>query len=100
MAEVGGSLGIAVLGAVLNARFAALAPVAVAGVGSFPAALAAAGDAENATGSSTPSTTALVTGETVGAVAVLAGGLLAAGLLRRARRSEPARLPDRQSVTV
>ena len=34
MAEVGGSLGIAVLGAVLNARFAALAPIVVAGAGS------------------------------------------------------------------
>ncbi|MGV9979227.1 MFS transporter [Micromonospora wenchangensis] len=87
MAEVGGSLGIAVLGAVLNARFAALAPVAVAGAGSYPAALAAAAG-ETERGRVTDAfSSALVTGQTAGAVAVLAGGLLAAGLLRRAERT-------------
>ncbi|MBO4210765.1 MFS transporter [Micromonospora echinofusca] len=87
MAEVGGSLGIAVLGAVLNARFAAGLPVALAGAGSFPAALAAAGtDAERAVVSGA-FRAALETGQTVGAGAVLAGGLLAAGLLHRAERT-------------
>ncbi|MGC5663539.1 MFS transporter [Micromonospora sp. WMMD723] len=85
MAEVGGSLGIAVLGAVLNARFAALVPVAVAGAGSYPAALAAADETERAQVTDAFAS-ALVTGQTAGAVAVLAGGLLAAGLLRRAER--------------
>ncbi|MER7456600.1 MFS transporter [Micromonospora sp. NPDC126480] len=84
MTEVGSSLGIAVLGAVLNARFTALLPAALAGAGSFPAALAAAGpDGETVTAAFAD---ALSTGQTVGAVAVLAGGLVAAGLLHRAER--------------
>lgn len=71
----------------LNARFAALAPVAVAGAGSYPAALAAAAG-ETERGLVTDAfASALVTGQTAGAVAVLAGGLLAAGLLRRAERT-------------
>ncbi|MEH1013976.1 MFS transporter [Micromonospora sp. CPCC 206060] len=90
MSEVGGSLGIAVLGAVLNARFAALLPAALAGAGSFPAALAAAGtDAERGQVSEA-FRSALETGQTVGAVAVLAGGLLAAWLLYRAEREAAA----------
>ncbi len=44
LAEFGNGLGVAVLGAVLNARFAALVPAAV-GAASLPAALAAAGGA-------------------------------------------------------
>ncbi|MFI6132854.1 MFS transporter [Micromonospora sp. NPDC051141] len=84
MTEVGSSLGVAVLGAVLNARFGALLPAALAGAGSFPAALAAAGpDREVVT---TAFAEALRTGQTVGAVAVLAGGLVAAALLHRAER--------------
>ncbi|NIL43938.1 MFS transporter [Salinispora arenicola] len=84
MTEVGGSLGIAVLGAVLNARFAALLPAALAGAGSFPAALAAAGsDREMVT---VAFADALRTGQTVGAVAVLVGGFVAAALLYRADR--------------
>ncbi|MDM4719550.1 MFS transporter [Micromonospora sp. WMMA1363] len=87
MTEVGSSLGIAVLGAVLNARFTALLPAALAGAGSFPAALAAAGpDRETVTSAFA---TALKTGQTVGAVAVLVGGLLAAALLHRAERLSP-----------
>jgi EmrB/QacA subfamily drug resistance transporter len=87
MTEVGSSLGVAVLGAVLNARFAGLLPAAVAGAGSFPAALAlATSDAER--GEVTDAfRVASEAGQTVGAVAVLAGGLLAAGLLRRAQRT-------------
>ncbi|MEV4823869.1 MFS transporter [Micromonospora sp. NPDC049274] len=83
MTEVGSSLGIAVLGAVLNARFAALLPAGLAGAQSFPAALAAAeGPQRQAVTSAFAS--ALETGQMVGAAAVLTGGLLAAALLRRA----------------
>lgn len=84
MTEVGSSLGIAVLGAVLNARFAALLPAALAGAGSFPAALAAAGPERAAVTAAFAD--ALRTGQTVGAVAVLVGGLVAAALLHRADR--------------
>lgn len=84
MTEVGSSLGIAVLGAVLNARFAALLPAALAGAGSFPAALAAAGSERAAVTAAFAD--ALRTGQTVGAVAVLVGGFVAAALLHRADR--------------
>ncbi|MFF0655786.1 MFS transporter [Micromonospora tulbaghiae] len=84
MTEVGSSLGVAVLGAVLNARFGALLPAALAGAGSFPATSAAAGpDREVVTAAFAE---ALRTGQTVGAAAVLIGGLVAAGLLWRADR--------------
>ncbi|MFC8850971.1 MULTISPECIES: MFS transporter [unclassified Micromonospora] len=87
MTEVGSSLGVAVLGAVLNARFAALLPAALAGAGSFPAALAAVGtDAERGQVADA-FRAASEAGQTVGAGAVLAGGLLAAWLLRRAQRA-------------
>ncbi|MEU9862002.1 MFS transporter [Streptomyces sp. NPDC047971] len=85
LAEFGNGLGVAVLGAVLNARFAALVAVTAA---SLPAALAAAGsDAERAE-ISAAFATGLQTSQLVGAIAVFAGGLLAAALLRRAERSE------------
>ncbi|MGK5445326.1 MFS transporter [Micromonospora sp. URMC 105] len=87
MTEVGGSLGIAVLGAVLNTRFAALLPPALAGAGSFPAAVAAARSESERQVVSDAFRTALETGQTVGAVAVLVGGLVTAGLLRRADRA-------------
>ncbi|MGC4877894.1 MFS transporter [Micromonospora sp. DT43] len=83
MTEVGSSLGIAVLGAVLNARFAALLPAGLAGAQSLPAALAAAEGPQRAAVTSAFAS-ALETGQLVGAAAVLAGGLLAAALLRRA----------------
>ncbi|WP_345154660.1 MFS transporter [Micromonospora maritima] len=102
MTEVGSSLGVAALGAVLNARFGALLPAALAGAGSFPAALAAAGpDREVVTAAFAE---ALRTGQTVGAVAVLVGGLVAAALLHRADRrsardrSALAHRADRQST--
>ncbi|MEV5211596.1 MFS transporter [Micromonospora sp. NPDC053740] len=84
MTEVGSSLGIAVLGAVLNARFAALLPAALAGAGSFPAALAAAGEGAEREAVTVAFASALETGQLVGAAAVLIGGLVAAGLLHRA----------------
>ncbi|MET9555155.1 MFS transporter [Streptomyces sp. NPDC006645] len=91
LAEFGNGLGVAVLGAVLNSRFAALVPAAV-GASSLPAALAAVeagpgGDAERA-GISDAFARGLETSQLAGAVAVLAGGLLAALLLRRAERAD------------
>ncbi|TKT01629.1 MFS transporter [Streptomyces lasalocidi] len=63
LAEFGNGLGVAVLGAVLSARLASGAGLS----------------------------SALGTGQAVGAVAVFAGGVLAAVLLRRAGRAESAR---------
>ncbi|MET9423125.1 MULTISPECIES: MFS transporter [unclassified Streptomyces] len=88
LAEFGNGLGVAVLGAVLNARFAALVPAAV-GASSLPAALAAADDAAERASISEAFASGLETSQLVGAVAVLAGGLLAALLLRRAERADP-----------
>jgi len=87
LAEFGNGLGVAVLGAVLNSRFAALVPAAV-GAASLPAALAAADDAGERARISEAFASGLETSQLVGAVAVLAGGLLAALLLRRAERSD------------
>ncbi|WP_406309903.1 MFS transporter [Streptomyces sp. NBC_00623] len=89
LAECGNGLGVAVLGAVLNSRFAALVPTAV-GAASLPAAVAAAtghGERQRITDAFA---SGLETSQLVGAVAVLAGGLLAAVLLRRAERAESA----------
>ncbi|MEV6596291.1 MFS transporter [Actinoplanes sp. NPDC051346] len=86
MSEVGTSLGIAALGAVLDARFGALLPGVAA---SFPAAMAAAGDEAQRARTVEAMRSALETGELVGAVAVLSGGLLT-GYLLRGRRSAPA----------
>lgn len=89
LAECGNGLGVAVLGAVLNSRFAALVPAAV-GAASLPAAVAAAtGDGERQR-ITDAFASGLETSQLVGAVAVLAGGLLAAVLLRRAERAESA----------
>ncbi|WP_326698758.1 MFS transporter [Streptomyces sp. NBC_01754] len=91
LAEFGNGLGVAVLGAVLNARFAALVPAAV-GAASLPAALAAAGSAAERHRITDAFASGLATSQLGGALAVLAGGLLAAALLRRAehtRRDAP-----------
>ncbi|WP_228978292.1 MFS transporter [Streptomyces sp. DH12] len=87
LAEFGNGLGVAVLGAVLNARFAALASVTAA---SLPAALAAAEGPAERTRVADAFAAGLETSQLVGAVAVLAGGLLAALLLRRAERQAQA----------
>ncbi|MFI6209386.1 MFS transporter [Streptomyces sp. NPDC051041] len=85
LAEFGNGLGVAVLGAVLTSRFAALIPVAAT---SLPAALAAA-DGEAAKGRIVDAfSSGLQTSQLVGALAVLLGGLLAAALLRRAERAD------------
>ncbi|MFJ4712798.1 MFS transporter [Streptomyces sp. NPDC088785] len=87
LAEFGNGLGVAVLGAVLNARFAALVTVSAA---SLPAALAAAGSAGERARIADAFAAGLETSQLVGACAVLVGGLLAAALLRRAERAESA----------
>lgn len=87
LAEFGNGLGVAVLGAVLNSRFAALVP-ALVGATSLPAALAAAGSEGERAEISDAFASGLQTSQLVGAVAVLAGGLLAALLLRRAERAD------------
>ncbi|MFF3496509.1 MFS transporter [Streptomyces sp. NPDC002795] len=87
LAEFGNGLGVAVLGAVLNARFAALVSVSAA---SFPAALAAADSAGEKARISEAFASGLETSQLVGAIAVLAGGLLAAALLRSAERAQSA----------
>ncbi|MBD9734335.1 MFS transporter [Streptomyces sp. H28] len=92
LAEFGNGLGVAVLGAVLNARFAALVPVAAS---SLPAALAAADSPGERDRVTEAFSSGLETSQLAGAVAVLAGGLLAAALLRRAERAEPAQQAER-----
>ncbi|MFI1223894.1 MULTISPECIES: MFS transporter [unclassified Streptomyces] len=87
LAEFGNGLGVAVLGAVMNARFAALVPAAV-GAASLPAALAAADGPAAREQIKDAFASGLEVSQLVGAVAVLAGGLLAAFLLRRAERAE------------
>ncbi|MFE6338352.1 MFS transporter [Streptomyces sp. NPDC057798] len=85
VAEFGQGLGVAVLGAVLTSRFAALVPVAAS---SFPAAMAAA-DGEARRGEIRDAfASGLESSQLVGAVAVLLGGLVAAALLRRAERAD------------
>ncbi|MER6093449.1 MFS transporter [Streptomyces bluensis] len=84
LAEFGNGLGVAVLGAVLNSRFAALIPVAAS---SLPAALAAAGSQDERDRITEAFSSSLETSQLVGAVAVLLGGVVAAVLLRRAERA-------------
>ncbi|MEU9185427.1 MFS transporter [Streptomyces sp. NPDC048484] len=85
LSEFGVGLGVAVLGAVLNSRFAALIPVMAA---SLPAALASAESADERARITDAFSSGLETSQLVGAVAVLLGGLLAAALLRRAERED------------
>jgi MFS family permease len=80
MSEVGAALGIAVLGAVMHSRFVSLLPVTAA---SFPAAMAPAGTEPERQAATAAFAAGLATGQLVGAAAVLAGGLIAAGLLHR-----------------
>ncbi|MET7795928.1 MFS transporter [Streptomyces decoyicus] len=85
--EFGQGLGVAVLGAVLNSRFVALLPLAAAGAGSLPAALARTRtDAERAAVHDAFAS-GIGTSQLVGAAAVFLGGLVAAVLLRRAERT-------------
>lgn len=85
LAEFGNGLGVAVLGAVLTSRFAALVPVAAT---SLPAALASARGPAERDRILDAYSSGLSASQLVGAVAVLLGGLLAAALLRRAQRAD------------
>lgn len=85
LAEFGTGLGVAVLGAVLNSRFTALVPVSAV---SLPAALGAADTAAERARVMSAFSSGLETSLLVGAVAVLLGGLVAAGLLRRAEKGD------------
>ncbi|WP_432038218.1 MFS transporter [Streptomyces cucumeris] len=87
LTECGNGLGVAVLGAVLNSRFAALLPAVATGAGSLPAAVAAARTPEERASVTDAFASGVETSQLVGAAAVLAGGLLAALLLGRAERS-------------
>nr|WP_042387981.1 MFS transporter [Streptacidiphilus melanogenes] len=91
LSELGNSLGVAVLGAVLTAGFAASLPHGVPkdAARSLPKALAAAGPAraQEVTGGFADS---LTSAQLIGAVAVLLGGLLAAWLIGRAVAGTPA----------
>ncbi|MEU0068982.1 MFS transporter [Streptomyces sp. NPDC006332] len=87
LAEFGQGLGVAVLGAVLNSRFAAAVSVAAV---SLPTALAEAGSAGERRQITDAFASGLETSQLVGAVAVLFGGLVAAALLRRAERADSA----------
>ncbi|MFD9389703.1 MFS transporter [Streptomyces sp. NPDC060000] len=79
LGEFGNGLGVAVLGAVLNARFAAV---------SLPAALAAANSASEKARLIDSFSSGLETSLLLGASAVLLGGMVAATLLGRANRKE------------
>ncbi|MEG3629815.1 MFS transporter [Streptomyces poriticola] len=85
LAEFGNGLGVAVLGAVLNSRFAALIPVAAS---SLPAALASADGAAEKERIVDAFSAGLESSQLVGAAAVLLGGIVAATLLRRAERAD------------
>ncbi|GAA1075616.1 MFS transporter [Kitasatospora arboriphila] len=89
MAEAGSSLGVAALGAVMNARLTAALPAAA----SVPAALAAARTEADRAAVLDAFTEASRTAQLVGAAAVLAGGLAAALLLARAARTSPGHDP-------
>ncbi|RLV01297.1 MFS transporter [Streptomyces griseocarneus] len=85
--ECGNGLGVAVLGAVLNSRFAALVPAVAAGAGSLPAALSRAHSASDVAGIRDAFASGVQASQLVGAAAVFAGGVVAAVLLRRAERA-------------
>ncbi len=85
LAEFGNGLGVAVLGAILNSRFAALIPVAAT---SPPAALASTGPGDERERITDAFSSGLETSQLAGAGAVLLGGLLAAALPWRAERAD------------
>nr|AGS49594.1 putative transporter [uncultured bacterium esnapd11] len=91
--EIGASFGVAVLGAVLTARFVGGLPADLgedAGK-SLPAALSAAsGNPETAAAARDAFAAGMSSSQLIGALAVLCGGLLAGFLLRRAEKSQPA----------
>ncbi|MFE9426028.1 MFS transporter [Kitasatospora sp. NPDC006697] len=94
LSELGNSLGVAVLGAVLTAGFTGKLPAGLpaSDARSLPQALHAAGpDAAQQVKSAFADS--LTSSQLIGAVAVLAGGLLAAWLLSRAAGTPPPAAP-------
>lgn len=85
LAESGNGLGVAVLGAVLNSRFAAPAPVAATSLPAAPASAEGEGERGRVLDAFS---TGVESSQLVGAVAVLPGGVVAAVLLRRAERAD------------
>ncbi|MEV5986195.1 MFS transporter [Streptomyces sp. NPDC052051] len=85
LAEFGNGLGVAVLGAILNSRFAALIPFAAT---SLPKTLESTHSEAERRRVMDAFSSGLTASQLVGAVAVLLGGLLAAALLRKAERLE------------
>lgn len=103
--EFGQGLGVAVLGAVLNSRFAALLPAAAAGAGSLTAALARTRTGAGRDAVHDAFAAGIGTSQLVGAAAVFLGGLVAAVLLRRAERTggdaeQAATAPGAQPATA
>ncbi|GAA2296848.1 MFS transporter [Streptomyces caniferus] len=103
--EFGQGLGVAVLGAVLNSRFAALLPLVAAGAGSLPAAFARTRTDGERAAVHDAFASGIGTSQLVGAAAVFLGGLLAAVLLRRAERAgrdaaQPAAPPGAQPAAA
>lgn len=88
--QFGSGLGVAILGAVLNSRFAALLPVGLGAgaAGSLHEALLGARTPELQTQVRDAFAAGVRASELIGALAVVLGGLLAGLLLRRAARAE------------
>ncbi|WP_093780963.1 MFS transporter [Streptomyces sp. yr375] len=89
LGEFGTGLGVAVLGAVLTSRFAAE---------SLPVALAATDSATEKARLVDSFAAGLETSQLLGATAVLAGGVLAAALLRRAEKQEKGETGEESAV--
>ncbi|GAA3052302.1 hypothetical protein GCM10020000_37220 [Streptomyces olivoverticillatus] len=86
MTEVGTSLGVAVLGAVMNSRFTTLLPATATGAASLPAAQSATHTPADRAAVLDAFTSAIQTSQLAGATAVLTGGCITALLLWRAER--------------
>ncbi|MEU3838465.1 MFS transporter [Streptomyces sp. NPDC028635] len=87
LTEFGGGLGVAILGAVLGARFAGLLPATIGESGSLAEALRDARTPELVRQVQDAFADAVRASQLIGAAAVFAGGLLAALLLSRAERA-------------
>ncbi|MEY9944768.1 MFS transporter [Kitasatospora sp. GAS1066B] len=98
LSELGTSLGVAVLGAVLTAGFAGSLPAGLphAAGRSLPEALAAAGP-QQADQVHSAFANSLTNSQLIGSAAVLLGGFLAAWLLSRAAAQPPAAAETRQA---
>jgi hypothetical protein len=98
MGEVGGSLGVAVLGAVVSSRLSAQEPGPVGSAS--PAAVLEGAGAESGPAVLDAFAAAARTGQALGAAAVMAGGLATAYLLHRARHRKGRAGPAEDGVAV